>query len=101
MSANIRELLINHGCSSQRDAAGVTSFVRLGAHMCVRACANDTRHNLIFKHGFDTSHCLERKKTFLSFAYLQPQASSCKSCAAAVVALVASLSHKESFHKHL
>lgn len=45
-----------------------------------------------------TLHTVLRKKRL--FYLLQPQASSCISCAA-VVALVASLSHKESFHKRL
>lgn len=31
VSTSIRELIINHGCSTQRDAVGVTVFVCLGA----------------------------------------------------------------------
>lgn len=97
-STNIRELLINHGCSSQRDAAGVTSFVRLAAHMCACVHAQMILDITLYLNIASTLHTVLRKK--ILFYLLQPQASSCISCAA-VVALVASLSHKESFHKRL
>ena len=78
VSTNIRELLINHACSTQQDAAGFMVFVCLGAHTCVPASINPTvSRNLRLRRTFKLFTLgWKKKKSLCVSCVLQPQATS-------------------------
>lgn len=88
VSTNIRELLINHGCSTQWGAVGVTVFVS--------GCVNHTMSITLYSNKTSqlchTPLRNEKEKRLSISCALQPQTTSSISCAP-----LASLSYKESF----